>query len=90
MEQLATHGCFACGSVPLEEGNHPNVMGVLRLDFVWEERCDGGPRTVVCETTRRGEGVGAGGGKVRNGTRPEWRTFPVREMVKPPGLVADQ
>ena len=41
MQQLIDHGCKGCGSVPLENGNDPTVMGKLTVNYVKSSECVG-------------------------------------------------
>ncbi|KAL6718211.1 hypothetical protein ACLMJK_004299 [Lecanora helva] len=41
MQQLIEHGCQGCGSVPLEDGNDPTVMGKLTVNYVRNSECVG-------------------------------------------------
>lgn len=39
--ELNRHGCWYCGSVPVSGDNNPREMGILTVDFVRDELCDG-------------------------------------------------
>ena len=41
MQQMIEHGCQGCGSVPLEKGNDPDVMGKLTVNYVTKSECVG-------------------------------------------------
>ncbi|KAI4132524.1 MAG: hypothetical protein LQ347_002545 [Umbilicaria vellea] len=39
--ELNRHGCWYCGSVPLSGDNDPKKMGILTVNFVKGQVCDG-------------------------------------------------
>ena len=42
LNEIYCHGCEACGSVPLSDGdNNPNTMGELTMNYVWHAGCNG-------------------------------------------------
>ncbi|KAL8747293.1 MAG: hypothetical protein Q9190_000799 [Brigantiaea leucoxantha] len=41
LTQLLEHGCWRCGSVPLEKGNDPNKEGILTVNYVQGNVCRG-------------------------------------------------
>lgn len=38
---LNSHGCWYCGSVPLSGDNKPEEMGILKANYVKDNRCSG-------------------------------------------------